>query len=255
MPISPFPLVILLLASLLHGLTGMGFPLIATPTLAFFLPLATSLAVLAIPTLILNAMVVFGGNAKGNDTSTPTKSYLPLIITSIVGSIIGVQLLFILPIGIINSIMAVVILYYAIQGLLSLFGLIKPLKVPTGTISMASFGLLSGLIGGATNAMSPILMMYLFSKTDDKNDIAKISNICFLFAKLTQIALLWQEFKNFTSSLWLLTFVITVLSMVGIFVGIRLRNKLNPQTFKGLIYIILLGLGIKIGYGVIFLKS
>lgn len=253
MPISPFPLVILLFASLLHGLTGMGFPLIATPTLAFFLPLATSLAVLAIPTLILNAMVVFGGNGKNTHTPNPsTKNYLPLIITSIIGSIVGVQLLFVLPIGIINGVMAVVILYYAIQGLLSLFGLIKPLKVPTGKISMASFGLLSGLIGGATNAMSPILMMYLFSKTDDKNEIAKISNICFLFAKLTQIALLWQEFKNFTSSLWLLTFVITVLSMVGIFVGIRLRNKLNPQTFKGLIYIILLGLGIKIGYGVIF---
>lgn len=243
--------IVLVFASLLHGLTGMGFPLIATPTLAFFLPLSTSLAILAIPTLILNAMVVFGSS------TTPAKSpaikpYLPLILTSIIGSIIGVKLLFILPVIYLNALMAVVILYYAIQGLLSLFGLIKPLKVPTGKLSMASFGLLSGLIGGATNAMSPILMMYLFSKTDDKNDIAKISNVCFLFAKLTQIALLWQEFQKFTPSLWLLTAIITALSMLGIFAGIRLRDKINQQTFKGLIYLILLGLGAKIGYGVIF---
>lgn len=250
--LSPLPFAILLFASLLHGLTGMGFPLIATPTLAFFLPLATSLAILAIPTLILNAMVVFGSSSTTSAKSPAIKPYLPLILTSIIGSIIGVKLLFILPVIYLNALMAVVILYYAIQGLLSLFGLIKPLKVPTGKLSMASFGLLSGLIGGATNAMSPILMMYLFSKTDDKNDIAKISNVCFLFAKLTQIALLWQEFQKFTPSLWLLTAIITALSMLGIFAGIRLRDKINQQTFKGLIYLILLGLGAKIGYGVIF---
>lgn len=250
--ISPLPFAILLFASLLHGLTGMGFPLIATPTLAFFLPLATSLAILAIPTLILNAMVVFGSSSTTPAKSSAIKSYLLLILTSIIGSIIGVKLLFILPVIYLNALMAVVILYYAIQGLLSLFGLIKPLKVPTGKLSMASFGLLSGLIGGATNAMSPILMMYLFSKTDNKNEIAKISNVCFLFAKLTQIALLWQEFQKFTPSLWGLTFTITALSMLGIFAGIRLRDKINQQTFKGLIYLILLGLGAKIGYGVIF---
>lgn len=250
--LSPLPFAILLFASLLHGLTGMGFPLIATPTLAFFLPLATSLAILAIPTLILNAMVVFGSSTTTSAKSPAIKPYLPLILTSIIGSIIGVKLLFVLPVIYLNALMAVVILYYAIQGLLSLFELIKPLKVPTGKLSMASFGLLSGLIGGATNAMSPILMMYLFSKTDDKNDIAKISNVCFLFAKLTQIALLWQEFQKFTPSLWLLTAIITALSMLGIFAGIRLRDKINQQTFKGLIYLILLGLGAKIGYGVIF---
>lgn len=246
--LNPIALIILAFASLLHGLTGMGFPLIATPTLGFFVPLPTAIALLAIPTLLLNAMVVL----KKTDTPTPIRPYFPLIIFSIIGSIIGVKLLFLLPISYINAVMAAVILYYATQGLLSLVGWMKPLTVPTGRVSMASFGLLSGLIGGATNAMSPILLMYLFSKTDDKNDIARISNLCYLTAKLIQIALLYPTFKTFTPVLWQLTAVITALSMVGIFIGIRLRNKINPTTFKLLIYIILLGLGLKIGYGVIF---
>ncbi|MDO4427798.1 MAG: hypothetical protein Q4B88_06685, partial [Moraxella sp.] len=52
-------LFIIACGSVLHGLTGMGFPMIATPALASSLPLTTALALLALPTLILNAKVVF----------------------------------------------------------------------------------------------------------------------------------------------------------------------------------------------------
>lgn len=256
--------------SVLHGLTGMGFPMIATPALASSLPLTTALALLALPTLILNAKVVFSKPKAQTPKSTPKntpnhqpptaqhpqaintltllKRYWLLALTSVIGSVLGVWLLFVLPTAYIGLMMAAVILYYATQGLLSLHGLVRPLTVPTGRLSMAGFGLGSGLIGGATNAMSPILLMYLLSKTDDKDEIAIASNLCYLLAKVVQILLLWQEFARFDVKLWTLMAIITVFSLIGLSFGTALRPKISQLLFKRLIYIILLVLGLKIAH-------
>ncbi|MDO4427703.1 MAG: sulfite exporter TauE/SafE family protein, partial [Moraxella sp.] len=185
---------------------------------------------------------------KNTSRRTLLKHYWLLALTSVIGSVLGVWLLFVLPTAYISLMMAAVILYYATQGLFSLHGLVRPLTVPTGKLSMAGFGLGSGLIGGATNAMSPILLMYLLSKTDDKDEIAIASNLCYLLAKVVQIALLWQEFARFDMKLWGLMGVITVFSLIGLSVGTALRPKISQQLFKRLIYIILLILGLKIAY-------
>lgn len=63
--------------SVLHGLTGMGFPMIATPALASSLPLTTALALLALPTLILNAKVVFSKPKAQTPKNTPKKHAQP----------------------------------------------------------------------------------------------------------------------------------------------------------------------------------
>lgn len=246
-------LIIIGLASILHGITGMGFPLIATPALAASLPLPQVIALLAIPTFILNALVVFKKEANQKTTNHTTniallKRYWLLALTSVIGSIIGVKLLFILPLAYLSLIMAAVILYYATQGLLALYHIIKPISVPTGKISMASFGFLSGLIGGATNAMSPILLMYLLSKTQDKSEIAKASNLCYLLAKIVQIVLLWHQFANFDQKAWVLLVVIVAFSMLGLIFGTQLRHRISQNLFKQLIYIILLIIGIKVGW-------
>lgn len=254
-------LIIISLASMLHGLTGMGFPLIATPALATSLPLPQAIALLAIPTFILNALVVFkketnkeisqeANKETANHTTNTAllKRYWLLALMSVIGSIVGVKLLFILPLAYLNLIMAVVILYYATQGLLALYHIIKPIHVPTGKLGMASFGFLSGLIGGATNAMSPILLMYLLSKTQDKSEIAKASNLCYLLAKIVQIILLWHEFAKFDKQAWGLLALIVVLSMTGLGFGTQLRHRISQNLFKQLIYIILLIIGIKVGW-------
>lgn len=241
-------LIVVALASVLHGLTGMGFPLIATPALATSLPLAYAIALLAIPTLILNALVVFKKETHTTTNITLLKHYWLLALTSVIGSIIGVKLLFVIPLVYINMMMAVVILYYATQGLLALYGIIQPITVPTGRLSMASFGLLSGLIGGATNAMSPILLMYLLNKTEDKSEIAKASNLCYLLAKIVQITLLWHEFVNFDKKAWGLLGLITALSIIGLMIGTRLRNKISQHFFRQLVYIVLLIIGFKVAY-------
>ncbi|WP_148081489.1 TSUP family transporter, partial [Neisseria meningitidis] len=105
-----------------------------------------------------------------------------------------------------------------------------------------------GIIGGSTNAMSPILLIFLLSETENKNRIVKSSNLCYLLAKIVQIYMLRDQYWLLNKSEYGLIFLLSVLSVIGLYVGIRLRTKISPNFFKMLIFIVLLVLALKIGH-------
>ena len=243
-------LMIFAVASLLHGLTGMGFPMIGTIALAMLFPLPKAIAIMAFPSLIMNVIVLFTNNSRGiwGEIAYYSKKYWLLALTSLIGSIIGVKLLLFIPAGIVYLLMAMIILYYVINGYLSNKGIIKGLRIPTGTLSLILFGSVAGVVGGATNAMSPILMMYLFSNTNNKHEIVKASNICYLLSKVVQIILLRDQILSFSTHEVITLTILTTASILFLFIGIKLRNRVSNAKFRNAIYLILLFLSIKVGY-------
>lgn len=247
--------VISLFASILHGLSGMGFPLLATTALSLAMPLTKTVALLAIPTLLINLWVVFAPAhkpAQAHSSSPPTiRPYLPLIIASVVGGVLGVRLLLFLPTVWLTLLLGITILLSSLHGIFSLKNKPLPKKTthPPKTPPMLIAGFLAGLIGSATNAMSPILLFYLFSQSDDKTLISKVSNICYSLSKLLQIVLLWQTFLAFHRQDWALLFVLCVLAIAGVVVGLKFQQKISQLFFKKLIYGILFLLAIKMIWG------
>lgn len=238
------------LSGVLHGISGMGFPMITTSVLAVNMTLPQAVALVALPTLLMNGLVLCTKNHRGlfAELYDYGRRYFWLALMSVVGGIIGVRLLLVLPAHYLYLLMASVTLYYVGHGLLNLLGKARPLIVPTGKFSMAMFGFVAGAIGGATNAMSPILLIYLFSKCTDRNEIAKASNLCYFLSKLVQIYLLKDVYISYTSSQYAHLAVLTVLSMVGLFGGLWLRNKISAKAFKYLVFVILLALALKVGH-------
>lgn len=242
-------IVIFAIASFLHGIAGMSFPMIGTTSLALEFPLPKAIAMIAFPSLIMNVFVLLSNNQRGfaKEIWFYIKTYRLLILSSIIGSIVGIKLLIIVPAGIMYIIMSLVILFYVASEYLSQKGLIQNLKVATDVKSTLLFGFLAGVVGGSTNAMAPILMMYLFSKTDDKHEIVKSSNICYLFGKLIQIVFLGQNIISLNNQEIVFIILITLISIFFLFLGIRFRRRVSNRLFKNVIYIILLTLSIKVG--------
>ncbi len=242
--------IVFAIASVLHGITGMAFPMIGTTALAFMMPLSQAVALVALPSVVMSFLVIIANRQKSiiQELIYYLKKYQLLVISSIIGGIVGVKLLLILPNYILYLAMSVITLYYVLLGFLSLKGKVKELKVPTHNISMIIFGFLAGIIGGSTNAMSPILLMFLMSYSQDKNQIAKSSNLCYLLGKVVQIIFLKEQFATFNQGQWVLLIVLTIISMGFLFIGIWLRNKISIEKFKSLTYFVLLVLAIKIGY-------
>ncbi|MDO4700920.1 MAG: TSUP family transporter [Moraxella sp.] len=245
-----FELLTFAIASVLHGITGMAFPMIGTTTLAFVMPLSKAVAMVALPSIVMSFLVMSANRVRPLTAEIwhYCQHYKLLALSSMMGGVVGVQLLLVLPNYLLYLVMSVITLYYVAQGFLSLKGKITELSVPTTPMSMASFGFLAGVVGGSTNAMSPILLMFLMSYTKDKNAIAKASNLCYLLGKLVQVLLLKAQFLSFNQKDWLMLMILTAVSIGFLFVGIHLRTKMSINTFKALTYGVLLLLALKIGY-------
>ena len=243
-------IIVFIFASILHGIAGMAFPMLATTSLAFVMPLSKVVALVALPSFLMSVLVLCSSNQKGiyQEIIYYLKNYKLLAISSVIGTILGVKLLLILPVSWLYLLMASITLYYSINGLLNTYGKVKSIKINPNNKNMILFGLLAGIIGGATNAMSPILLMFLFSQTDDKNRIVKASNLCFLLAKIVQIYMLKEQYLMLEKGEFTLIFFLSIFSIFGLYVGIWLRSKISARFFNTLIFVILLILAFKIGY-------
>lgn len=233
-----------LVASLLHGIAGMGFPLITIGALSSPYGLAEAIIIVLIPTAVLNLIAwLFGNGSIWHNFSHYLRKYWMLIVVSVIGSALGVYLLLVMNSAYLMLTLAVAVLWYAIMSLLG-----KKIVLPNNLVSLMIIGLVAGVIGGATNAMSSVLLMYLLSISDDKFTIIKLGNLCYFVNKLVQAIILKDAIMSVPSQTWVVIAFLTVLSVVGIVLGGRLGSCLPKEKFRLLTLVILLLLGIKVGY-------
>ena len=233
------------LASLLHGISGLGVTLVTTTALASIYPLPHAIVLVIFPSLLLNAMtwLAGGGRTIWENFIYYGRRYWLLALTSLLGSMLGAKLLLWIDSAYILLMLAAVIGFFVISSVLG-----KQIRLPNTKPVLIMVGLSAGIIGGATNAMSTILMMYLLSASDDKNTIAKVGNMCYFLGKIAQIIVLREPIMALSSGEWQLITFLTVLSIVALLVGIRLRRYLPQARFRQLILLILTVLGVRVGW-------
>ncbi|WP_066804873.1 sulfite exporter TauE/SafE family protein [Moraxella oblonga] len=233
-----------LIASLLHGIAGMGFPLITIGALSGVYGLTNAVVLVLVPTAVLNLMAWVGGTGGvWHNTTFYLKKYLPLVIVSILGSALGAYLLLVVNASYLMLALSLVVLWYATSSLLG-----KKITLPDTTLSLVVIGFIAGVVGGATNAMSSVLLMYLLSMTDDKTVIIKVGNLCYFVNKIVQAIVLKEVLLQVPTQTWTMIIGLTVLSVLGIIIGARLGKRLPSAHFRTLILWVLVGLGIKVGW-------
>lgn len=232
-------------ASLLHGISGLGVTLVTTTALASMYPLPHAIILVIFPSLLLNAMtwLAGGGRTIWQNFIYYGRRYWLLALTSLLGSILGAKLLLWVDSAYILLVLAAVIGFYVLSALLG-----KQIRLPDTKPVLIIVGFTAGVIGGATNAMSTILMMYLLSASNDKHTIAKVGNMCYFLGKIAQIIVLREPIMALSSGEWQLIALLSVLSIATLLVGIRLRRYLPQARFRQLILLILTVLGIRVGW-------
>ncbi len=238
-------LAIFAFASLLHGISGLGVTLVTTTALASIYPLPHAIVLVIFPSLLLNAMTWLGGGGRSlwQNFTYYGKRYWLLALTSLLGSILGAKLLLWIDSAYILLLLAAVIVFYVGSALLG-----KQIRLPDTKPVLIIVGFSAGVIGGATNAMSTILMMYLLSASNDKNTIAKVGNMCYFLGKVAQIIVLREPIMALSGSEWQLIALLSGLSIAALLIGIRLRRYLPQARFRQLILLILTVLGIRVGW-------
>ncbi|MFA6740722.1 MAG: sulfite exporter TauE/SafE family protein [Arcobacteraceae bacterium] len=222
---------IIFVSSLVHGSIGFGFPMIATPLLAMVTDMKTAILYIAIPTLLINLISIY---SEGNFLKA-IKRFYPLALIGMIGSAIGTQILIYSSSELFKLLLAFsILLYLFIQKFKIQMKWIGEKK----TLSMVVFGLIAGIIGGLTNVMASILIIYSLESKHSKKEIIQSTNLCFLFGKVTQIVL-FTFHGSFTYELLTLSFSSLIIVVIAMFVGLKIKDKMPKESYVKVVKVVL----------------
>lgn len=227
--------VTVVLAGLVHGALGLGFPLVATPLIAVFLDVRVAILITLLPTAAVNIASI----RAAKPSMALLRHYSPLAIASLVGSVIGAMLLSISSAEPFKLLLALLILLFLHNSQHGSWR--REWFVANPKTAVVVTGLLGGFAAGTTNVMVAILIIYFLALEIDRREMVPAMNLCFLIGKLSQIAV-FAAAGLVDMKLVLLTAPLAVLALLALWVGQQVGGKIPQDKYRRLLRYLLAAL-------------
>src|SRR5512134_1170966 len=114
--------VALLFAAFIKGATGLGFPLIATPTVALLLDIRIAVTILILPNLLMDITQVL----RDGFPYAILQRFKSMIGLTVIGVFLGTTVLVLLPLWALNLCLGIMVLVFVTSNLLKLDFTIPP---------------------------------------------------------------------------------------------------------------------------------
>jgi uncharacterized protein len=224
---------ILALAGFIHGVFGIGFPMIATPLLAMFMDVQSAVVITLFPTIAVNLLSIY----QGGGWSASIGRFWPLALFAAVGSMLGANLLVMFDPSPFRLVLAAIILLYL--GLPFLGRLRMGWIERNLLLSMVLFGVVAGVFAGSVNVMVPILMIFILELGLARTVMIQTFNLCFLSGKATQV-LVFSLAGLIDSGLVTAAGPGMVLAVVALVAGTAVRERIDSALYQGILKAVLL---------------
>ena len=227
-----------LAAGTVKGTLGIGLPLVAVPLLATVLDLPTAVALMVVPVLTSNIIQALQGKQK----IATFRRFFPLLLTLIPSTIIAAQFLSSVNLRTGSLVLGVIVVLFSLSQLVRFnFEINKTQERYLNPV----VGLVAGFLGGVSNLFGPPLIMYLVTLKLEKDDFVTTIGLLFVIAAATFYTTLATagilSLENAVGSL-----VAAIPVMAGVFIGTRLRNRINQKTFERVLLVILIVVGLNL---------
>lgn len=215
----------LMLAGLVHGTLGIGFPLVSTPLLALVMDVRLAVLITLLPTVAVN----LGSIIQGGSWRAGLAAFWPLAVWVLAAAVFGALLLASFDPRPFKLALAAVIFVYLNAGRMR-FVRMRWLET-RAHLGMAVFGTLAGLSAGSVNVMVPILVIYARLRDLPKELMVPVFNMCFACGKLSQIAVFGAAGLLSTEWLWA-TVAGAAVAVLALLVGFRVRARISASTYE-----------------------
>lgn len=226
----------LLIAAFVKGTTGLGFPMIATPTVALLLDIRTAVTILIIPNVVMDITQAF----RGSFPTAVLRRFVWLILLTIIGVFLGTRLLVTLPLWVLNLSLGIMVLVFVVSNLLRLNFQIPPRL--EGALSPV-VGVIGGFLNGMTNAAGPALAIYLYGLKLPKKEFIKSIATIFIVTKMSQLVAI-STWNLLTPARLLLSLEVTLFILAGFYAGLKTQDRVNQKTFNRGLLILLSVIGV-----------
>lgn len=217
----------------MKGLVGLGLPTIGMGLLCLFMQPIEAAAFVVIPNALTNLWQMFAGPAFG----ALARRLALLLIAVAAGTFASIGLLASGGGSIATVLLGLVLMTYAVHGLIS-----SQLALDPKYERLASpvVGAVSGLLNGATGVFVVPATPYLASLRMGKEELIQSVGMLAFTAGIALGAALWLSGRY---SLTDMSWMGLVPAVAGMYVGLRIRHRLNPELFRRCFLVGLLLLG------------
>jgi len=227
-----------LVSGAIKGVTGIGLPTAAIAFMTLFLDPRTAIALVLFPMTGSNIrQMVLGG--KFLRTARRYGLFATILFFGVFATSYGTQntsdraLL---------AILGVVVLIFVF---VSWKKMIPPLPGKYDPGAQVGFGLLSGVIGGMTAAWGPPIAMYLATKQVDKEEFIRATGFLISVGSIP-LVLSYAQIGFLTGPLAAISLSMLIPTFLGMAAGEVLRRRLSVETFRNLILILFVVLGLNL---------
>ena len=223
-------------AGFVKGVVGIGLPTVAMGALSLVMPPASAAAVLVVPSLVTNLWQLLSGPAFG----VLLRRLATMMLGLCVGTILGISVLTGQSASLAGAALGAVLAIYGAIGLAA-----PHLTVPTNAQPWLSpvIGLVTGLVTGATGVFVIPAVPYLNSLGLSKEELIQALGLSFTVSTLA-LAVALALSGHFQLAAAGNSLLAVVPALAGMFIGQRLRGKLQPEAFRRWFFIGLVALGI-----------
>ena len=220
---------------IVKGVVGMGLPLTALALMTKVLDLRTAVSLLVIPIILTNILQAVRG---GMFLNLLRKFWLMLLVAG-AGVFVGVYCLYRFDPSYFLITLGIIVCAYSLNNLYSVRLSISERSMP---ILSPIVGALSGLAAGMTGTIGVPIAIYFQAIGFKKDIFVQAVGIQFLFTgSILTLALLHQGVFTLENSI--ISTIAVIPSLIGMFAGKVLRDKVSEEKFRTWLYFVLLFVG------------
>ena len=227
--------VVFCLAGFVKGMVGLGLPTVSLGLLSIIVDLPTAMALLVMPSLATNVWQALAGGQIG----ALWRRLWRFLLMAVVMVHLGAQLSTLVETQFLHRCLGALLLLYAISGLMTKPPQLSPrLEMILGPVCGAINGLLTGLTG--TLFVPGVMFLQSIGLPRD----ALVQAMGMLFAASTaSLGLALYRHDLMPLSLGILSAAALLPALIGMQIGLGLRQRLSQDLFRQLFLIALGGLG------------
>ncbi|HVL20240.1 MAG TPA: sulfite exporter TauE/SafE family protein [Amaricoccus sp.] len=222
------------------GVVGFALPLIGVSLAGSFVPFEVAVALLIVPMLVSNLVQALrSGLAPA--LADLRRFWLMNAILAVTIALTA-QLIVVLPQAALFGLLGVVVTGFAIS---QLAGWRPTFPTHHRTRVESTVALVAGILGGFSGTWGPPLVMYLITLDLPKTEMVRVQSLFFLLGSVVLLLAHLHsgvlDARTLPASVWM-----TVPTMLAMFVGYRVHDRLDQQVFRKatLIVLVLTGLNL-----------
>lgn len=227
-------------AGFVKGAVGFAMPLIMISAFGSFMPTPLALAGLILPTVTTNIHQAFRQGWR--EAWGSVVAYRRMIAMIVIFIVVSAQFVLLIPQALMLGLLGVPVTLFAAVQLMG-----RSLALPIRHRARAEYGLgiVGGLYGGISGVWGPPVLIYLLSIGADKLETVRVQGVVFLmgavvlFASHLQSGVLNATTLPFSAALM-------VPAALGMWLGFRLQDRLDPVRFRRWTLILLLLTGLNL---------